>query len=576
MALDRTDHRRGDDTRGGTNADDVIHSAIVHGNAGLPGVLALYVLRNRTRILLQVILALALAGLALLPPILIGSLIDRVIAGTVDSRLAWFATLAVLALAALDGALTWLRKRKAIANEISLRAAIADAHFRSCMRLPASEFQQGNHLFLIRSFDDLDTVVEVIAGSAAEVFTSTTVFAAYAILMLVTDLRLGAILLALAVLSLATSIVTTRASRIACEDWLPVRDARFSHVVECVTSMPTIKTLGAHASVAGPFLRQQAEEDSALSHYRSRLAFADATRRFWSVAGPGIGAVAGMLLVIDGSLTAGGFVMFLAIVPGFSGILSALHSEAEKLGHASAALTRMRQVASADQEPLSPGAGSRLAVDPVTRLELRNLGFRHHGSASDTLTAVDMVVGAGEHIAVMGPSGRGKTTLNALLARLHEPHDGEIIIDGDPVTASDLSEHRRRLLLLPHAIAVFSASLRENVRLWDEQVADDPILAALEKAQLGLTPTLFPEGLETILGERGNPLSAGQRQRLGLARIFLRKPAILIVDEATSSLDHETETAVLTSLRQHMAGRILLFVTHRRQIADTLDRIVYI
>ena len=554
----------------------MIHAAIVHGEAGLPGVIALYAQRNRSRVLLQVILALMLAGLALLPPVLIGSLIDRVIAGTMDMRLAWVATVAVFALAALDGALTWARKRKAVANEISLRAAVAGAHFRSCMRLPASEFQQGNHLFLIRSFDDLDNVVEVIAGSSVEIFTNAAVFTAYAVLMLVTDLRLGTILLALAVLSLATSIVTTRASRLACENWLPVRDARFSHVVECVTSMPTIKTLGAHTSVAGPFSRQQAAEDSALSRYRSRLALADAARRFWSVAAPGIGAVAGMLLVIDGSLTAGAFVMFLAIVPGFSGILSALHSEAEKLGHASAALTRMRQVASADQELLSEGTVSRSAVDPVTRLELRNLGFRHRDSALDTLTGIDMSVLAGEHVAIMGPSGRGKTTLNALLARLHEPQDGEIVIDGDPVTASDLSEHRRRLLLLPHSIAVFSASLRENVRLWDEDISDDLAIAALERAQLGLAPALFPEGLDTVLGERGNPLSAGQRQRLGLARVFLRKPAILIVDEATSSLDHETEQAVLTNLRQHMAGRILLFVTHRRQIADTLDRIVYI
>jgi ABC-type multidrug transport system fused ATPase/permease subunit len=134
-----------------------------------------------------------------------------------------------------------------------------------------------------------------------------------------------------------------------------------------------------------------------------------------------------------------------------------------------------------------------------------------------------------------------------------------------------LSEHRRRLLLLPHSIAVFSASLPENVRLWDEKISDDLIVAALDKAQLGLASALFPQGLNTFLG---NPLSAGQRQRLGLTRVFLRKPAILVVDEATSSLDHETEQTVLGHLRQHMAGRILLFVTHRRQIADTLDRII--
>ena len=552
----------------------MIHPAIVHGNTGLLRVIALYVEHNRGRVFLQIFLALTLAVLALLPPLLIGWVIDRVISGTVDMRLAWSAITAVLFLAALDGAFTWLRKRKAVANEISLRAEAADAHFRACMRLPASEFQQGNHLFLIRSFDDLDNVVEVVVGSSSEIFSNAVVFAAYTILMLATDLRLGAILLGLAAFSLATSILTTRSSRLACEMWLPVRDSRFSHVVECVTSMQTIKTLDAHAAVAAPFRHLQADEDAALSRYRNRLAFADATQRFWSVAGPGIGAVAGMLLVIGGSLTAGAFVMFLAIVPGFSSILSTLHSEVEKLGHAAAALTRMRQVASAEEEILSEGGPNRLPVEPVQRLEMRNVGFRHRGSASDTLTRIDIAISAGEHVAIVGPSGRGKTTLNALLARLYEPQDGEIFIDGLPITTAGLSEHRRRILLLPHSIAVFSASLRENVRLWDEGFTDDQIAGALEAAKLGLASGVFPEGLDTVLGERGNPLSAGQRQRLGLARVFLRQPAILIVDEATSSLDQETESAVLANLRRHMNGRILLFITHRQQVAETLDRVI--
>jgi ATP-binding cassette, subfamily B, bacterial len=151
---------------------------------------------------------------------------------------------------------------------------------------------------------------------------------------------------------------------------------------------------------------------------------------------------------------------------------------------------------------------------------------------------------------------------------------GQILLDGVAAGAMPVDCHRRRVLLVPHAVEVFSASVRDNVRLWDPGLTDADVSAALARAQLAETVAAFPDGLNTILGARGNPLSDGQRQRLNLARIFLRSPDILILDEATSALDIETEQEVLAQVRDFMRGRVLIVITHREHVAARFDRIV--
>jgi ABC-type multidrug transport system fused ATPase/permease subunit len=257
-------------------------------------------------------------------------------------------------------------------------------------------------------------------------------------------------------------------------------------------------------------------------------------------------------------------VLFLAVSSGLVAALTAMHFQIEQLQEAAAAHARMRTVTAGVPEDLA-GTAPAPVGGPIA---IRDLGFAHPGAA-ETLDGVDLAIGAREHLAIIGRSGEGKTTLAQVLARLHAPDRGTILLDGTAAHDLPLDAYRRAVVLVPHATQIFSATLRDNVRLWNDAVSDAEVDAALARAGLDLDP-------ELLVGERGNPLSAGQRQRVGLARVFLRRPAMLILDEATSALDVESETAVLANIREMMRGRILVVITHRAQVAASFDRIVRI
>jgi ABC-type bacteriocin/lantibiotic exporter with double-glycine peptidase domain len=529
------------------------------------------------RLMTLIGLALVIAASAVVPPLIVAKIVDRAIAGSIEAAAVAIAAAGILALAAGDGVLTLIRRRLAIANQIDTRARMAREHFRFCVRLPLSEYREGNHAALIRSFDDLDTVIDVVAANAAEFFANVTIVVSYAVLMLAVEPRLALVFFALAGASFATTVMLTRATRTACESWLPWRDSRFAYIVECLTSMLTIKTLSAHGHVSGPFAAEQSAENQAFRIYRNRGAAADAMNRFWSIAIPGVGAAVGAVMLIAGQLTAGTLVLFLSVSGGLVASLTAIHFEIERFQDAAAAVTRMRTVSSGQPEPLPDRRDAEppsAHESPVSTLAAADVDFRHHGAAAETLDRLNLTIRAGEHIAIVARSGEGKTTLAYLLARLYEPTGGVILTDAGPSTATPLDRHRRKVIVVPHVVDVFSASVRDNVRLWDPEVSDAAIRSALALAGLADTVDAFAGGLGTVLGTRGNPLSAGQRQRLGLARAFLRSPDVLILDEATSALDAETERQVLDNVRAFMRDRILIAITHRAHIAASLDRIV--
>ncbi len=255
-----------------------------------------------------------------------------------------------------------------------------------------------------------------------------------------------------------------------------------------------------------------------------------------------------------------------------AGALSALNGNLQEMAHAQSAATRLASLASlASAGPEAP-AGPRTDSAPAL-LTAEQLTYRHDPAAADVLAGLDLTLPPGAHVALVGPSGEGKTTLALLLARLLDPDQGRIALDR---AIHAPGQHRDRVVLVPHLTSLFSASLRENIRLWDTAIDDPAIRLALETAHLHTLVQSWPAGLDTPLGAHGAPLSAGQLQRLGLARALLRRPAVLILDEATSALDSETETAILAKLRRFMAGHGLIVITHRPTVAATLDRVLHL
>jgi len=189
------------------------------------------------------------------------------------------------------------------------------------------------------------------------------------------------------------------------------------------------------------------------------------------------------------------------------------------------------------------------------------------------LDGFDLDVVPGETVALVGPSGAGKTTVLQLLLRFYDPDRGSVAIDGVDLRRADPADVRARLGLVSQEPVIFSASLFDNIAFGRPDASADDIHAAAEAAQIDFADAL-PQGFDTFVGEKGVRLSGGQRQRVAIARAILRDPAILLLDEATSALDAENERKVQRALERVMKGRTTLVIAHRLATVKKADRIV--
>ena len=210
-------------------------------------------------------------------------------------------------------------------------------------------------------------------------------------------------------------------------------------------------------------------------------------------------------------------------------------------------------------------------------IEYRKVAFRYPTRPDlPVLQDISFDIAAGEKIALVGPSGAGKSTIVSLLMQFYELSGGEILIDGRPIASYDLTELRRHVGIVPQETLLFGGSIRENIAYGKTTATDEEIIAAARKANAWQFITSFPEGLDTVVGERGIKLSGGQRQRVAIARAILKNPAILLLDEATSALDSESEKLVQGAMDELMKNRTSIIIAHRLSTIRKVDKILVI
>ena len=287
--------------------------------------------------------------------------------------------------------------------------------------------------------------------------------------------------------------------------------------------------------------------------------------------------LAALLLVggrqaINGNLTIGEFIAFYGYVLMLTGPMRGLGMALGLAQRAVAAGTRVFElldrapqlVAAPDAEPLPAGGG---------RVEFRDVTFGYDGG-EPVLRDIDLDVEAGQTVALVGPTGSGKTTLVMLIPRLYDVDRGAVLVDGVDVRKLDPASLRREVAVVSDDAFLFSATLGENIAYARPEASEDEVRLAAERAGLAELIDSLPDGFQTLVGERGLTLSGGQRQRVAIARALLAEPRILILDDATSSVDATTESRIKSALLEVMEGRTTFVIAHRLSTIALADEVV--
>lgn len=280
----------------------------------------------------------------------------------------------------------------------------------------------------------------------------------------------------------------------------------------------------------------------------------------------------GTKLVLRGALSAGDLIVFLTYLKNAFRPIRDFAKNSSRIAKATAAGERVVDLLDA-QSDISDRDGARSTPALTGHIRYERVHFAYAGH-SPVLDALELDIQPGETVALVGESGVGKTTLSSLLMRLYDPAAGRVLIDGHDIRDFTLASLRGQISVVLQESLLFSDTVRENIALARPEASDDEIEAAARLANAHDFIMRLPEGYATILAERGTSLSAGQRQRLAIARAALRQAPILILDEPTVSLDRENEREVVEALGKLSRGRTVLLVTHDLLLAERADRIV--
>lgn len=284
--------------------------------------------------------------------------------------------------------------------------------------------------------------------------------------------------------------------------------------------------------------------------------------------------VCGTWFVIEKGMSYGDFIAFVLLSNVFLAPIKQLNSVIETYPKGIAGFRRFEELLNTDTE-IHDLPDAQAVSGLKGNIVYNDVSFGYEGK-DYILKGINLHIREGETVALVGPSGAGKTTICSLLPRFYDIAEGEVTIDGIDIRKMTLSSLRSQIGVVQQEVFLFDGTIRENIAYGKLGATEEEIWTAARQAQLEEVITSYEEGMDTIIGERGVKLSGGQKQRLSIARMFLKNPPILILDEATSALDTETEAAIQQSLNELSQGRTTLIIAHRLATIKNADRIIVV
>lgn len=308
--------------------------------------------------------------------------------------------------------------------------------------------------------------------------------------------------------------------------------------------------------------------------YKAMAGFHSTTRFFEGIMYISV-IIAGAIFIMKGKITVADFTAYILYISTLTASIRVIINFTEQFQKGLTGLERFVEIM--DTKPDFTDEPDAEELDDVEgKIEIRNVSFSYPGNEKVVLSGIDVKIEKGQNVALVGVSGSGKTTICNLLPRLYDTTEGEILVDGKNIKKYTMSSLRKNIGTVQQDVYMFSGTVRENIEYGKPGADISEIKSAAEKAGAHEFIMSLPNGYDTYIGERGVKLSGGQKQRISIARVFLKNPKILILDEATSSLDNESEKIIQSSLEKLSNGRTVLTIAHRLSTIKNADNIVVI
>ena len=531
-----------------------------------------YIRQRRSIIALGMVIAALSAGFSTIPPYLLGRAVDDLRAAGVQlDRLMWYGWL-ILGAALCDGLFKFGMRQLIGGSAYQIEYWLRNDLFKQFARLDQG-FYSANHTgdLMARATNDLSAVRQMLGPGITSIVSSGLTFVIVAVLMLRVDMTLG--LIALLLLPMITISFVFLGKRLR-ERFGEVQDQFGKLSTRAQENFSGIRTIKAYA-----------QEDAELAYFgeanreyqRLNLRYVILSSLLWPLMTLLLSLTVALVLLIggravaSGTITLGQFVQFNAYLALLTWPMIALGWTVTLVQQGSASMARITEVLhripAIRSEP-TPHAPTEVKG----QIEFRDVGLRY----GDTwiLRHISFEVPQGSTTAIVGATGAGKTTLVNMIGRVIEPNEGQVLVDGVDVRDWPLDRLRAGIGYVPQDTFLFSVPLRDNVTWGKPDASEAEIDDAVLVSQLINDLPQFPNGLDTMLGERGVTLSGGQKQRAAIARAVLRDPAILILDDAMSSVDTHTAAEILRNLRRVMEDRTSLIIAQRIATVKDADQIL--